>query len=225
MDKLPDSRTQNAPLCLILYGSGSLALAVVSSRWEKFQFLPFSRKDEYFTAQCYLRMIGRTLSQTDGEDLSLAMLILMYLLVTILRSIRADFATEIWIGLGEPAAPQTFTTSEIFVAVGVIVINGGMVLVHDNRRAFTISLLTCLAGFTLIAAALIGRPAAQRRRSRRRWKRLTRCRIESSASPVPVCWGSRPVQCLTIAVPQRSSFVTCTSNVERSPKTSARLIA
>jgi len=87
----------------------------------------------------------------------LAALILMYLLVTILRSIRADFATEIWIGLGEPAAPQTFTTSEILVALGVVAVNGSMVWVRDNRRAFQLSLQTCLAGFVLLAGALIGR--------------------------------------------------------------------
>ena len=87
----------------------------------------------------------------------LAMLIVMYLLVTILRSIRADFATEIWIGLGEPAAPRTFTTSEIIVALGVVVINGSMVWVRDNKKAFNLSLLTCLAGFCLLGSALVGR--------------------------------------------------------------------
>jgi hypothetical protein len=87
----------------------------------------------------------------------LAMLIVMYLMVTILRSIRADFATEIWIGLGEPAAPQTFTTSEIFVALGVVAVNGSMVYVRNNRLAFFLSLLTCISGFLLIAAAFIGR--------------------------------------------------------------------
>ncbi len=89
--------------------------------------------------------------------IGLTMLVVMYLLVTILRSVRADFATEIWIGLGEPAAPARFTTSEILVALGVVGINGGMVFVRDNRWAFFLSLLTCLVGFALIAAALVGR--------------------------------------------------------------------
>lgn len=84
----------------------------------------------------------------------LAAIIMMYLMVTILRSLRADFAAEIWKGLGEPAAPSTFTTSEILVAAGVLVINGCLVLVHSNRVAFRISLLTCLAGFLMIVAAL-----------------------------------------------------------------------
>jgi len=42
------------------------------------------------------------------------------------------------------------------VAAGVLVVNGATVLMHDNRRAFFFSLLTCSAGFLLIAAALIG---------------------------------------------------------------------
>jgi hypothetical protein len=86
----------------------------------------------------------------------LLMLVLMYLLVTILRSFRADFAAEIWIGLGEPAAPQTFTSSEILVALGVVLANGALVWVRDNRLAFRLSLLLCLFGFTLLACALIG---------------------------------------------------------------------
>jgi len=87
----------------------------------------------------------------------LAMLLLVYLLVTILRSIRADFAREIWVGLGEPAAPETFTTSEMFVAFGVLAINGSLVFVRNNRRAFFIALVTCLVGLLLIAVALLGR--------------------------------------------------------------------
>ncbi len=89
----------------------------------------------------------------------LSMLVLMYLLVTILRSIRADFAREIWTGLGEPAAPATFTLSEICVALGVLAVNGSLVFVHNNRRAFFIALGTCLMGFLLIIAALLGREA------------------------------------------------------------------
>ncbi len=92
----------------------------------------------------------------------LAMLVVMYLLVTILRSIRADFAAEIWIGLGEPAAPQTFTTSELIVAFGVVVVNGSMVFVKNNKLAFRLSLLTCLAGFLMIGGALAGRSVGLR---------------------------------------------------------------
>jgi len=87
----------------------------------------------------------------------LAAIVLMYLLVTILRSIRADFAAEIWQGLGVAATPGQFTTSEMIVAFGVVLINGSLVFVNDNRRAFLISLCTCLLGFLMLGASLIAR--------------------------------------------------------------------
>jgi hypothetical protein len=88
------------------------------------------------------------------------LLVVMYLAVTVLRSIRADFAPEIWTGLGQELRPKIFTQSETIVALGVLVINGCGVLIRDNRRAFFTSLLTCAAGFVLVAAALLGRQFA-----------------------------------------------------------------
>lgn len=85
-------------------------------------------------------------------------IVLMYLLVTIIRSVRADFATELWKGLGQDAAPAQFTTSEFWVALGVMVANGSLVFVRNNVLAFRISLATCLVGFGLIFAALLAGP-------------------------------------------------------------------
>ena len=79
-----------------------------------------------------------------------------YLLVTVARGIRADFAPEIWRALGSPAAPSTFSNSEILVASGVLVANGLSVLIVDNRRAFFASIGVGLAGSVLILAALAG---------------------------------------------------------------------
>jgi hypothetical protein len=84
-------------------------------------------------------------------------ILVMYLLVTVLRSWRADFAPEIWRGLGHPAQPATFTGSETLVAFGVLAVNGGAVLIRDNRRAFLASLATCGLGFGLLAFALLAR--------------------------------------------------------------------
>lgn len=86
----------------------------------------------------------------------LVLLVLVYLLITILRSIRADFAPEIWSGLGSKVPPAVYTQSELLVGLGVIVINGCGVLVFDNRRAFFAALSTALAGLLLIVAALFG---------------------------------------------------------------------
>ena len=79
-----------------------------------------------------------------------------YLLVTVARGMRADFAPEIWKALGTPAAPATFSASEALVAFGVLIANGLSVLIVDNRRAFFASIGVGLAGCVLFIAALIG---------------------------------------------------------------------
>ncbi len=88
-------------------------------------------------------------------------LILIYLAVTIVRSIRGDFAVEIWRGLGTAAVPSTFTSSEMYVALVVLVVNGSTVLIRDNRRAFLAGLVTCGSGIVLLAAALVGQSSGR----------------------------------------------------------------
>lgn len=100
---------------------------------------------------------GERWSLLSKYAVGLTLLVFMYLLVTILRSLRADFAPEIWRGLGEPAVPGTFTWSEIWVALGVLVANGCAVLIRENRAAFFAALGTCGLGFVLIVAALLAR--------------------------------------------------------------------
>src|SRR5262249_60987131 len=81
------------------------------------------------------RAVGRAFFRRSAPGLVL--LVLVYLLVTILRSVRADFAPEIWRGLlRSPAPPAVFATSEAVVAAGVLLLTGSMVLIRDNRRAF-----------------------------------------------------------------------------------------
>jgi hypothetical protein len=82
-------------------------------------------------------------------------------LITVARSIRADFAPELWRGLGLTAVPATFAISETWVALGVLVVNGLSVLIVDNRRAFFASLAVGLAGAALMIAALVLQPRGQ----------------------------------------------------------------
>jgi hypothetical protein len=79
-----------------------------------------------------------------------------YLLITIARSIRADFAPEIWRGLKASVAPATFAGSEALVALGVLLCSGLNVLIRDNRRAFFTALGVALLGGVLMVAALAG---------------------------------------------------------------------
>jgi hypothetical protein len=88
------------------------------------------------------------------HGLGLLGIVLAYLLITILRSLRADFAPEIWGGLGHASQPAVFTQSELWVTLVVVISNGALVLVKDNRRAFFTGLLLSIAGLSLGLLAL-----------------------------------------------------------------------
>jgi Family of unknown function (DUF5690) len=80
----------------------------------------------------------------------------VYLLITLLRSVRADFAPELWTGLGYPQTPALFTQSELWVSLGVICINALAIFIVNHRRAFRFSLFICLGGFVLLLFSLLG---------------------------------------------------------------------
>ncbi len=80
----------------------------------------------------------------------------VYLLITIARSIRADFAPELWKALGTQVTPATFAISETLVALGVLIANGLSILIADNRRAFFVSLGVAGSGAVLMVCALTG---------------------------------------------------------------------
>jgi hypothetical protein len=77
-----------------------------------------------------------------------------FLLITLLRSFRADFALEIWQGLQYEGIPSVFIYSELWIALGIILSHGFMVLIKSNKKAFFFSLILCNLGFLLILLAL-----------------------------------------------------------------------
>jgi hypothetical protein len=86
-------------------------------------------------------------------------LLLMYMLITVLRSIRSDFAAEIWSGLlgtKVKTPPAVFTSSEMVVALTVMLANGLCFLIKDSRRAFFVGLSIGGFGTALVAASVAG---------------------------------------------------------------------
>ena len=80
-----------------------------------------------------------------------------YLLVTVLRSVRADFAPELWAGLGVAAPdPAVYAGTELSVGLGVLVVFAGLVLVRDNRAALLAAFGVAVAGSGLVALCLVG---------------------------------------------------------------------
>lgn len=86
--------------------------------------------------------------------LGLSMVVAIFLLVTIIRSVRADFAVELWSGLGTEPNAEIFTQSEMLVALGITLVNGLAVLIRNNRLAFFMSLGICGLGLLVIAMSL-----------------------------------------------------------------------
>jgi hypothetical protein len=86
----------------------------------------------------------------------LTLLLLVFLLITILRSVRDDFGPELWTGLNENISAEIFTWSEIAVAVGVVVLNGSAVLIGNNQLAFFYGLALAIGGAVLIGLSLLG---------------------------------------------------------------------
>lgn len=91
----------------------------------------------------------------------LSLLVLMYLLVTILRSLRADFSKELWEGLGYSVVPSMFTYSEMIVAAGVMIINGAAIVISNNRHGFSYAMIVSGIGFVMVAAAILLRVPGQ----------------------------------------------------------------
>ncbi|QDV27805.1 DUF5690 family protein [Aureliella helgolandensis] len=83
-------------------------------------------------------------------------LLMMFLLVTVLRSIRSDFAPQIWESLGVTTTPEIFSYSEIWVGLAVTLANGAAALVSDNYRGFKLALATCTAGFIILLLSTLG---------------------------------------------------------------------
>jgi hypothetical protein len=86
----------------------------------------------------------------------LGLIVAMYSAVSIVRSIRSDFAPEIWMGLGIEPDAALFTQSEVIVMLGILVLNGSMILVRDNRIAFFAALGLSGLGFATAALSLVG---------------------------------------------------------------------
>lgn len=86
--------------------------------------------------------------------LGLLLIVAVYTIVTVLRSIRDDFAPELFRGLGEPASPGSYALADLVVALAMLALFGSGALVRDNRIAFFASLALCIAGFLLLAASV-----------------------------------------------------------------------
>jgi hypothetical protein len=88
-------------------------------------------------------------------------LLSIYVMLTVVRSIRDDFAVEIWQELGVSDEPTVFARSEFWVMVCVIVTNGLAFMIKDNRVAFVSTLGLLCVGFLIVLGSVFGQQSGQ----------------------------------------------------------------
>ncbi|MDN5213729.1 DUF5690 family protein [Fulvivirgaceae bacterium BMA12] len=85
----------------------------------------------------------------------IAMLIAGYVLLTLLRDIRDNFVSNIWLELGFEGESAIFTTTEVPVSIAVLVIISSLVLVKNNIKALIINHIIIIIGFLIILVTTI----------------------------------------------------------------------
>jgi hypothetical protein len=80
-----------------------------------------------------------------------------YFAITILRSVRADYAPELWRALAVDVQPELFTRSELLVALAVLGVCASLAWIRDHRRALVSALGISAAALAigLVAAAAL----------------------------------------------------------------------
>ena len=80
----------------------------------------------------------------------LVLLIVTYALLTAFRDFRDNFAAEIWKDLGQGESALIFTSTEIPITLGVLVVLGSVVLVKNNIVALYVNHLIVIGGIMTV---------------------------------------------------------------------------
>ncbi len=79
----------------------------------------------------------------------LALLVLVYIFVTLLREVRDGFMADMWRASGETFNAGVFAKTEMLVSLGILVLIASMVMVQNNMKAFLAAQWIMLGGFLL----------------------------------------------------------------------------
>lgn len=86
----------------------------------------------------------------------LILLIASYVLLTVLRDMRDNFAADIWKDLGFGSQAQIFTQTEIPISLAIILIMSLLVFVKNNFHAFMLNHIIVIMGFiTALVSTLL----------------------------------------------------------------------
>lgn len=83
----------------------------------------------------------------------LMLLVVIFCLLTVIRTLRDDFGVEIWRDLGVEQ-PEVFAQSESMVTLVVIALNGLMIWVHNHLTALRLTFALLGAAFILVTVGV-----------------------------------------------------------------------
>ncbi|NCI46288.1 DUF5690 family protein [Sediminibacterium soli] len=79
----------------------------------------------------------------------IVLLVVVYVLLTIFRDIRDNFAADIWKELGYGNQPEIFTSTEIPITLFVLLLISSMMFIRNSAVAFRLTHWIILAGFVV----------------------------------------------------------------------------
>jgi hypothetical protein len=79
--------------------------------------------------------------------------IFIYVILTLFRDLRDNFAADIWTNLGYANNASVFTNTELPIALMVLLLIASMILIKNNKAVFLISQYIILAGFLIVAVS------------------------------------------------------------------------
>jgi len=96
-----------------------------------------------------------------NHGVGFGLLVVMFILLTIIRSIRDDFSVEIWQELvpGEVEQPAIYSKTETVITFAVVIINGLASMIKSNRKALIGSLAMMGGGYVIVLASIAGHSA------------------------------------------------------------------
>lgn len=106
-------------------------------------------------ADIALRSVRKPMTQQERKSFltmflpGIIMIVATYVLLTVLRDFRDNFANEIWSELGFKDQASIFTKTEIPVSLIVLLSMSLLIIVKDNIKAFMINHYIILGGYVL----------------------------------------------------------------------------
>lgn len=79
--------------------------------------------------------------------------VLAYMMLTIFRDFRENFAAEVWKTLGYGNSPGIFTRTETPVSIIVLVIMGSLMIIKNNKKALMVNHIIIMFGMMMIGVS------------------------------------------------------------------------